>query len=173
MRRAYLIQTVAAVLLSWIAVGPALADTTVYLVRHAEKAVGGRDPDLNAAGIQRAGALANVLRSAGIDACFATQFRRTKHTVAPTAKAVGVEVDVAQAGKEKGLIEQIKSTRNGQQVLVAGHSNTVPLMLKELGVASPPKLSEKDYDDLFIVVIGDDGLVAYQHLHYGAANPRD
>ncbi|GAB5406122.1 MAG: phosphoglycerate mutase family protein [Aureliella sp.] len=173
MRRANCIQAVVATLLVCSLAGKTLADTTVYLVRHAEKAVGGRDPELSAEGAKRAAELARVLRSAGIDECFATQFKRTRLTVEPVAKSIGKEVQVEKAGTEKRLIIKIRNELDNQQVLIAGHSNTVPLMLKHLGIHNPPKLGESDYDDLFIVTVSSAGLTAYQHLHYGAENPKE
>ena len=71
---------------------PALAQATVFVVRHAERADDGAakledDPDLSAAGRARAEALAAALEDAGITAIFATQYKRTHQTAAPLAKA--------------------------------------------------------------------------------------
>lgn len=150
-----------------------LADTTIYLVRHAEKSDNDKmDPDLSEAGQKRAESLAQVLRSAGIDQCIATQFKRTQATVQPTANAAGGKVLVHKAGAEKQLAEKLRQEFDDQQVLVAGHSNTVPRVLKALGLADIPTLAESDYDDLFIVNITSGGETSLLHLHYGAPNPK-
>jgi hypothetical protein len=39
-------------------------------------------------------------------------------------------------------------------VLVVGHSNTVPAVIKQLGVTVPVTIGESDYDNLFIVTTG-------------------
>ena len=58
---------------------------TVFLVRHAniDLPPTSNDPDLNAAGRQRADALATVLGAAGVGRIFTSELRRTKQTVAP------------------------------------------------------------------------------------------
>ncbi len=147
--------------------------TTVYVVRHAEKAAtpGERDPELSEAGQARAAALARTLRSAGVEACFASQFRRTQATLQPLAKAAGLEVTVVQAGTEKALGAKILADWKGKTLAVAGHSNTVPAILKALGAEAIADLGENDYDDLFVLRIDEKGGVRVLHLHYGAANP--
>jgi hypothetical protein len=49
-------------------------------------------------------------------------------------------------------------------VFVAGHSNTVPAIMKALGVAEPPRLTEEDYGDVFIITIGQDRQATMLHL---------
>ena len=51
-----------------------------------------------------------------------------------------------------GMIEKVKS---GGNALVVGHSNTVGPVIEALGVVEPVKLSDEDYDNLFIVVGGE------------------
>ena len=135
---------------------PALAQS-VFVVRHAERAdaaSGGatmmaNDPDLSDAGRARAQSLAAALKDAGIAAIFTTQYKRTRQTAEPLAKALGIEVTVVNANDAAGLIEKVKAATGN--VLVVGHSNTVSDVLAKLGVADPPKLSDNDYDNLFIV----------------------
>ncbi|MCB9831756.1 MAG: histidine phosphatase family protein [Planctomycetes bacterium] len=148
--------------------------TTIFVVRHAEKAVVADDPDpgLAPAGSTRAEDLARALRSVGVSACFASQYQRTRSTLAPLAAALGLEVTVYQAGKEKDLAARLRADYAGKTVAVAGHSNTVPGLLRALGVTDVPTLGEQDYDDLFVVEIAGEGPPRLLHLHYGAANPR-
>jgi broad specificity phosphatase PhoE len=149
------------------AAATAKAQTTIYLVRHAEKAgtVADRDPPLSETGRQRAAILAKMLRSAKLEAAYATDFDRTKQTVEPAAQGAGLTVTTYASERE--LAEKLKAGTAGKSVLVAGHSNTVPAMLEALGVAEKVTLGERDYDNLFIVVIGRDGGVSFQRLHYG------
>ena len=37
-------------------------------------------------------------------------------------------------------------------VLVVGHSNTIPDLIKSLGIAAPITIADNDYDDLFVVI---------------------
>src|SRR5438132_12240842 len=59
--------------------------TTVILVRHAEKVIdpNNNDPDLSLAGQARAQELARMFGDAGVNAIYATQYKRTQQTVKP------------------------------------------------------------------------------------------
>ncbi len=149
------------------------APTVVYVVRHAEKAVDDadpRDPGLSPLGLLRREALGRALADAPLRAVFATEFRRTRQTVEPLAESRGLAVTTAPARDAAGLAKTILESHRGQSVLVAGHSNTVPAILRALGAVEAPDLAESDYDDLFIVTIPAEGSAALMHLHYG---PRD
>lgn len=132
--------------------------TTIVLVRHAEKAdePGNPDPGLTDEGRARAKRLAHMLSAMGVDAVYATQFRRTRGTVEPTAKQVGCEVSIVDARAVEELAERLRTAHAGETVLVAGHSNTVPAMLRALGVRSAEGLAidEADYGNLFVVTVG-------------------
>src|SRR5438034_7582994 len=66
--------------------------TTVILVRHAEKIIDPNNPDvdLNAAGQVRAQEIARMFGDAGINAIYATQYKRTQETVKPLSDKTGV-----------------------------------------------------------------------------------
>lgn len=152
----------------------AIGQTTFYVVRHAEKIVSktNRDPSLSEAGKVRAEALARALRSSNIECCLSTKYQRTSMTLAPTAKKFGVKVQTYAAGREKGLSQKWLKDHAGKNVLVSGHSNTVPTILTSLGVTKKLTLEDHHYDNLFIVKVAKDGKVSFTHLHYGAANPK-
>lgn len=151
----------------------AAAQTTFYVVRHAEKIVSktNRDPELSEAGKSRAETLSRTLRSAKVDVCLSTKYKRTSLTLAPTAKRFGGKVEVYAAGKERGLTKKWLKDYSGKTVLIAGHSNTVPAILTGLGVTEKLKLEDHHYDNLFMVKIAKDGKVSFTHLHYGKADP--
>ncbi|MFO0552199.1 MAG: phosphoglycerate mutase family protein [Polyangiaceae bacterium] len=129
---------------------------TVYLVRHAEKAVveassdAAKDPPLSEQGRRRADGLAKAVAGVELRAVFATQFKRTQETVEPAAKAHGLSVEVVSADDVAGLVAKIRA-HAGATVLVAGHSNTVPEIAAKLGVKDALTLGDGDYGDLFIV----------------------
>ncbi|HET9265756.1 MAG TPA: phosphoglycerate mutase family protein [Vicinamibacterales bacterium] len=135
------------------------AQNTVFVVRHAEKAVvtgqGGmmaEDPDLSDEGRARAESLAGMLKAAGIKAIFATEYKRTRQTVEPLAKALGIQVTRIGSRETAQLVEMVRKADGN--VLVAGHSNTVPEVLKMLGIQDPVTIDESEYDNLFIVSTG-------------------
>jgi len=59
---------------------------------------------------------------------------------------------VVPAADTAGLIKRLASHGADETVLVVGHSNTVPLVLKGLGAVEEVKLTEDEYDNLFMVV---------------------
>jgi len=130
------------------------AAPVVFIVCHAEKASsGGQDPDLSVQGRKRAKALANILKDSQITALFVTEFKRTRETAAPTAKAAQVSPTVVPANDIGVLVEKLR-TLNGN-ALVVGHGNTIPDLVKALGIAMPVSIPEDDYTEIFAVVLGD------------------
>lgn len=138
----------------------AAAQQVIYVVRHAERAdsapaagqamtAPANDPPLSAAGHARAARLAAMLRSADIWQVLATEFQRTRQTGAPLAKALNLEVTTSPAREPDALLARIREAKGN--VLVVGHSNTVPELLKRLGVKDPITIPESEYDNLFIV----------------------
>lgn len=139
----------------------AAAQQTVFVVRHAERAdavAGGSptmasDPDLSDAGRARAQSLATALKDAKITAIFVTPYKRTQQTAEPLAKALGLQVTAIDPKDAAGLIEKVKAASGN--VLIVGHSNTVPDILTRLGATDAPKLADDEYDNLFVVVRGE------------------
>jgi phosphohistidine phosphatase SixA len=137
---------------------PVEAMKTVYIVRHAEKQKieGERDPDLTEEGHARAAALKEQLAAVKIDAVYSTDYKRTQHTVAPVAEAVGLEItSYDPSGHPKDFAEVLRSSE-ATNILVAGHSNTVPALLGAFGAQVEP-IDDSQYGDLFVLTIdGDD-----------------
>lgn len=147
----------------------AAAQNLVFVVRHAEKAAaagaGGMmadDPDLSDEGRARAESLARMLKDAGITAIFATEFKRTQQTAAPLAKALGIPVVSIGSRDSSKLVEMVRKARGN--VLVVGHSNTAPEILKELGVHDSVTIDDPEYDNLFIVVTGSQPRMVRLHF---------
>ena len=156
-----------AVLLAFSFADAALAEEPViFIVRHAERAaISGRVPSdtgLSATGRERADALASELKDAQIAAIYTSEFQRTKETAAPLAKSLGIRPEVVSADDLRGLLAELKAARGN--VLVVGHSNTIPQILNGLGVPGRITIAESDYDNLFVVV--RDPKPRLIHLHY-------
>ena len=128
------------------------AEPTVFVVRHAEKAESTtgdpKDPELSQAGRARADSLAFMLKDAAITSVYATEFKRTQKTAEPFARARGLRPTIVPAKDTAALVARLKQADGN--VLVVGHSNTVPEILKELGASEPITLDESEYDNLFI-----------------------
>ena len=156
----------AAILLSAL-VSASSAAPTIFLVRHAEKARGlwidRKDPQISRAGRERAQALARILRDVPFTAIYVTELKRTQQTAAPTASLRGLRATIVPAKATPALVARLKKERG--HVLVVGHSNTIPDILKTLGVRHPPAIDEADYDNLFVVTPGPRAQLL--RLHFG------
>jgi broad specificity phosphatase PhoE len=152
----------------------AAADQVIFVVRHAERADGAaapppagmmaNDPPLSAAGQDRAKRLAALLASAEITHIFTTEYRRTRETAAPLAEKSGVEAIPSPSRDANALLEQLNKVTGN--VLVVGHSNTVPDLLKRLGMTTTVSIGDAEYDNLFIVVRPATGAPTLIRLRY-------
>ncbi|MBA3640321.1 MAG: histidine phosphatase family protein, partial [Acidobacteria bacterium] len=84
---------------------------------------------------------------------YTTEYKRTRQTGEPLAKALGIEVTPVPARQMPALLEKLKSVTGN--ALVIGHSNTVGEVIAGLGVSEAVKLTDNDYDNLFVVVRGE------------------
>ena len=64
------------------------------------------------------------------------------------------------------LVARIRASGPDDVVVVAGHSNTVPDILKALGVTEAVSIGDDEYDNLFIVVPRGNGPPAFLRLKY-------
>src|SRR5262245_22257075 len=110
-------------------------ETTLILVRHAEKAAEpGDNPPLSDAGQKRAAALRHALERAGVSEIYATQYRRTQQTVEPLSQALKIPVTTIDGAGTEKLMAQIREKHPAKTIVIAGHSNTIPGIIKALGV---------------------------------------
>src|SRR5690349_18165779 len=86
--------------------------TTVILVRHAEKKIepNNEDPDLTPEGVERAQEIARMFGDAGVNAIYATQYKRTQQTVKPLSDRIGVPVSLLNSKQTDELVKQIQTT---------------------------------------------------------------
>ena len=135
---------------------PAATETVqLILFRHAEKEQDGNntDPDLSAAGKQRAERLAAMLKDVAIDELYATPYKRTAQTMAPMAAARRLQVTTYNPGQLQELVHTLRD-KNGKTIVVAGHANTIPDLLNELlGTNKYTTLSENDFGKVWIVTM--------------------
>jgi len=140
------------------------ASTTIFLVRHAEKA-SGTDPILTKEGDSRAYKLASMLLPVSLDYIFSTDYNRTKQTALPIADAKQMSINIYDPSDLNGFSKDIKANFNQKNILIVGHSNTTPtltnlLMEQEIY----PAYDESEYDNLIIVNIPSQGGVKSQKI---------
>jgi broad specificity phosphatase PhoE len=176
---------IASLIFAAVFLQPALAKDefkpkTVFLVRHAEREPDPQqDPLLDQKGIARSQELARLLAPAGIKVIFTSQFTRTKQTAEPLANKLGLtatEIRLKSNPNNPKLIaeESTKEVVNkvlegpGQNVLVVGHSNSIPDVIKMLGGDVVPTIDDRKFDDLFIVTVYAKGKAKVTNIKYGA-----
>ncbi len=136
----------------------AASTTTVFVMRHAEKAaLPADDPPLSPEGERRAIALSEQFgrapRNLGLDAIFVSEFRRTQDTVQPLANHLGIPVIVVPAAEPETVARRALDENRGGRVLIVGHSDTVPRIVEELSGDEVPAMSEQEYGVLYVVAI--------------------
>jgi broad specificity phosphatase PhoE len=153
---------------------------TVFLIRHAEKEdEPSKDPPLKKEGVARSKELARLLWGAGIKAIFTSQAIRTKQTAAPLATKLGLTATAISLKTNPSNPRQIaeESTTEvvnkileapGENVLVVGHSNSIPDVIKMLGGDVVPTIDERKFDDLFVVTVYAKGKAKVTQMKYGA-----
>jgi len=149
------------------------ATTTIIFVRHAEKAaLPEDDPALSPAGIRRVAELTRQLVDAdvvaGVDAIYSTPFRRTRETVTPLSKALGLPINSYDPDDNEAVLEAILKNHKGKIILVVAHSNTVPTLIADLGASKKvPPIAEGEYDNIYIISIPWFGKTKTIRLRYG------
>ncbi|MEC7263423.1 MAG: histidine phosphatase family protein [Bacteroidota bacterium] len=131
--------------------------STFYFIRHAEKDrtdPENPDPELNQDGLDRAIRWAEVFDAIPMDAIYSTNYERTTMTAAPTS--VKQNVDVQYYDPKTLDVEEFKLINEGKNVLVVGHSNTIPdFVNKMIGLEKYEQIDDSDNSNLFIVRIID------------------
>ena len=157
-----------------MAARPAAAQRAVFVVRHAEKASDSNDPGvpLSQKGRERAKKLAAILGKTGVTAIYSTDTVRTLDTAKPLAQALKITVQKYKARDAEGkpdllpLAKVLKTEHARDVVLVVGHSDTVPPLLKALGCAEVIEIPADRFEDLFVVVPAASGPPALLRLSY-------
>lgn len=132
--------------------------TTFILMRHAEKVQdGSKDPALTQEGVKRSMRLKELLASQDIAAVYSTPYIRTKSTVQPTAEEHQLAV-MDYKPMQDGFLQSLLDKYQGETIVIAGHSNTIPTLVNELlGEEKYAQLDDSDYNDLFIVTVTEIG----------------
>lgn len=159
---------IAAVAVGILLVRPRLgpAPHAIVLVRHAEKADQSADTALSPAGEARALRLAEVLAGLGVQAIYTSEFKRTAQTAQPTAQRLGLTPAVVPAQDTAGLLQRLHREHPKDNTLIVGHADTLPQLIRQLGVAEPVDIPGNEFGNLYIVVIHPMGPPTLLRLHY-------
>jgi len=145
----------------------------IYLVRHAEKGPGD-DPLLTGEGNKRAGDLVRVLKTRKIGRIYVTEYKRTQNTSDSLRIQLGIDTAhyLSDTSRIKELLHKIRVNHDmNRPILIIGHSNTIPLLIRKLGVSHYPKdnIPENEFDNLFLLTYKN-GKPSLKKMKYGASN---
>ena len=161
--------------------------TTVFVVRHAEKEketlnkliqtsmngnLAEQTRPLSPKGMKRALDLRDLLRFEGVElnAVYSTKYLRTWQTGAPSLELIkSPNTSVETYDSIDRLAEMISRAHSGKNVLVVGHSNTVPEIVKKLTGESVPPIGNQ-FNNLFVVT-KDGASAKYTRRTYGEFSP--
>ncbi len=138
----------------------------VYLVRHAEKADTGKDPELTVEGKERADELARMLKDGGVTHVWSTDTKRTRGTAEPLSARTRVKLELYDPAKLGEFATRLKSIPGRH--LVVGHSNTTPGLVQALGGDPGAPMPDSEYDRLYVVTLGQN--IATIQLRFGASD---
>jgi hypothetical protein len=122
---------------------PALKDTVILIVRHAEKPETGFE--LSPEGEKRAAAYATYFQNFTVesqvlkpDYLFATADSKNSHrprlTLEPLHQATGLKIDDRFGNKDvAGLVNEIEARPHGKVILIAWHHGSIPELVHDLG----------------------------------------
>jgi len=130
------------------------AVTKIYIIRHGEKETG-RDPVLTAAGISRAGDLLRALKNESVQKIYVSRYRRTQMTGDSMRIQLGIDtVHYTADTLCDDLVNTIMQHGDfGKTILIIAHSNTIPKIIRKLGVLDYPQVDipDSEFDNLFLI----------------------
>jgi broad specificity phosphatase PhoE len=156
----------AVVTLSLVPAWTAYSQSAIYLVRHAEKVDNSEDPPLSEAGKARAQSLAKLLRDSGIKAIFSSSYQRNVNTARPLAQGLRIQPIIMHPHDFDGMMQHMRGEFAEDPVLIVGHSDTVPAMIKKLGHPQEITLDHGEYDNLFVLIPRPEGPPVFLRLRF-------
>jgi len=139
--------------------------TTIYLIRHAEKADDSADPELSEAGKERVQKWVSYFKGKDIEYNYYTRTKRSLNTAIPIGTALEF-VPNTTTNRQFEIYEgtnislkEIAEKHIGKNMLVVGHSNTIPVIINTmLGKNIYKDIPENEYGNLYIIKIKGDNL---------------
>jgi len=142
------------------------AQEAVFVIRHAEQELTrGVDTKLLPEGRQRAADWATILRPSGLDLVVTTEIKRSQETGAIIAEALEVPRVEFSRGGSPGIAEFLRENYPEDVILVVGHSETIPKLLRSFGYTDTFPISTSAYGWLFIVTPLENGPPAVSRLN--------
>ncbi len=141
-------------------------EKTIILVRHAEKIDDSADPDLSPAGRERAERLVRAIGKFRPGAFFATNFKRTRDTLAPLAAKRSKQIEIYDPRQPQTLVDQIMKS-SIKRFIVSGHSNTIPSLANLITKKELFKnLSDSEYSVIWLIKMKQGKVTKFELLEY-------
>jgi hypothetical protein len=141
---------------------PAGMETTVIMLRHAEKTQISKM--LTDRGHKRARALINAVGERKVDAIYSPDFQRNIDTVRPLAEHHGLEIIRVKRSEIWDLPEQFIEQHPGETVVWVGNTFNLEKLYEKLGGEGE---APDNYGDLFFLTIPDKGETRVIRSRYG------
>jgi len=143
---------------------------TVILLRHAEKDLSpeqnSSDPELSAAGKERAQRLLRALKKYRPFAIYSSNYIRTRATAAPLAEKYKITVQIYDPRKLSDIAAAVTES-NARRIVVVGHNNTTSALTNLLiGEKKFKDLLETEYDKIFILKFKNGSLRRIEMVEY-------
>lgn len=131
--------------------------STFYFIRHAEKDrsnPSNQNPHLNEQGILRAQKWSKVFKNIPFNAIYSTDYNRTRETASPTSLKNNLEPIIYNPKTVD--ISKLLSDNIGKNVLIVGHSNTIPNLVNTILKKNTYKdINDSNNANLYIVTINN------------------
>jgi len=136
------------------------SQTTIILLRHAEKdttiqgsTTMNANPPLSEKGKHRAIRLISELKNYHPDLIYSTDYIRTKSTIQPIAQKFNKEILIYNVKEQSKLANELLAIEN-KTIIVVGHSNTIPLLANMIMQQNLFTLmDDNDYKHYWIITI--------------------
>lgn len=142
-----------------------------FVIRSAER-YPGFEGELTWYGRRRAGDLMRLLKDSGINRIYLTPFLRTWQTADSLSRRNKIDtIHYIADGSGADFLHVLRSHKDfGRTVLVIGHGNTVPALLRQLGASYPAQALPDSACNLMFEVVNDHGHVWMKQGTYGRPN---
>jgi broad specificity phosphatase PhoE len=141
--------------------------TTIYLLRHAEKAADGTaDPGISDAGRERTKAWGEYFKDKKIKSYYSTKYKRAVETASwtgtytlpnPGVPGTTTSLNLRNYDPMTFSLNDVAQKHKAESIVIVGHSNTIPTLVNNfIGDRKYPDMQENEFGNLYIIKITGD-----------------
>ncbi len=140
--------------------------STIFLIRHAVKESKEIDAPLSQIGFEQARRIDSLFQNVDLKGVLCTSFKRSIQTAGPISDSKQIPVMNYDVDNTAPVYPFITEYEKGHKFLMIGHSNTIPLIAKEMVDSTISNIPETDYDDILVLTLKDKGEGTLFHYKY-------